>query len=131
MAAFPDCIVQYSCCGTLSVEIKCPYRLSQNNSFNHQLNIRDMAGLNDPFIHFDGQNVSMNKSHKYYYQVQGQIFITQAKYGIFMVWSKHQKIIINVPRDENLWDHCLSRSRLYFHNIIIPELLANYYTAKL
>ncbi|XP_021707301.1 uncharacterized protein LOC110678579 [Aedes aegypti] len=131
MAASPDYMVQCSCCGTASVEIKCPYRLSEKSPLNLQLSLRELANSRDPFIKFDGEKFSMVESHKYYFQVQAQIFITRAKYGIFMVWSRKEKLIISVPRDEVSWGNWLARSKLYFENILIPELLAKHFTSNI
>ncbi|XP_062700210.1 uncharacterized protein LOC115258411 [Aedes albopictus] len=128
MAASPDCMMQCSCCGSAPVEIKCPYRLSENSPLNLQLSLYELSKSKDSFIEFDGDRFTMVKTHKYYYQVQAQIFMTQSNYGIFMVWSRQEKLVIYVAKDEVSWTNWFARSKLYFQNIVIPELLGHYFT---
>lgn len=128
LAASPDAIGSCSCCGTFCVEIKCPFRLSSDSHLDSQLSIQEIAQKPNSFIKIINDEVELVQAHAYYYQMQAQIHISGADFGIFMIWSKSESITIKVPKNVDFWDHCVERSRKYFYNIIMPELLGNYYT---
>lgn len=127
IAASPDALVRCDCCGLCAVEVKCPYRLSRDCYLGNTLTIHGLTQSVHPFITVSNGRYDMVRSHDYYYQVQTQIFVVGADYGLFLVWSKTEYLTIRVEKDQNLWTDCLLKSKLYFERIILPEILGNYY----
>ena len=64
LAATPDGVVSCSCCGEGLLEIKCPFKYRNSQP----------ASIEDEsfYLHKVGSEVTLDKKHDYYYQVQGQ-----------------------------------------------------------
>lgn len=45
----------------------------------------------------------MNKNHVYYYQVQGQLDVTERKYCIFSVWTTVDVKYVKLLKDDDFW----------------------------
>lgn len=127
VAASPDMIVTCDCCGRITVEIKCPFRLRKSD-LNKQLSLMELAGTRDPFIKVEGDAFVLVRSHSYYYQLQTQIFVTNSDFGLFVVWSRNEQVHIIVQKDVSVWLRCMLKCEQYFRRIICPELLGNYYS---
>ncbi|XP_042912555.1 uncharacterized protein [Parasteatoda tepidariorum] len=100
------------------VEIKCPYsaRLYRNlseasQSHNIGLKIDETGSLYLP------------KSHKYFYQIQGQLAITQRQWCDLFFWSESDSLIIKICRDENFWIKGVKKLENFFMDCILPELV--------
>lgn len=130
LAASPDAIGSCQCCGKFSVEIKCPFRLSNKSDLDQQLSIMELANKPDSAISFNGEEFELVKNHQYYYQVQAQIFLTRSDFGLILIWSKSESVVLKVQKDFELWNICVERSNKYFRKIIMPELLGNFYSNK-
>lgn len=124
LGASPDAVFDCTCHGTVTVEVKCPY------SAKDATNMRDiLLKLKDPYIELDANgNVIMNVHHKYYYQTLMQVHICEAAFGYFFIWSGHDCLIFQVKRDNVFWNYCKDRANTFYKNVIVPELLAHYYT---
>ena len=95
MGATPDGIVHCSCCGTGTLEIKCPYsyreRLFEDVTNEH----------NSMFCLYQDEDGSLylKKEHAYYYQIQMQMQLTHVNYWDFVVWREgeifHQRILLD------------------------------------
>lgn len=127
IAASPDAVIKCDCCGVCVVEIKCPYRLSRECHLSKTLTIHDLTLTEHPFITVANGMYVMVQTHDYYYQVQTQIFVVGADYGLFLVWSKAEYLTIRVEKDFDLWNNCLLKTKLFFDRIVLPELLGNHY----
>lgn len=67
LAASPDLVIKCTCCGLISVEIKCPYRLRSGSLLDKQLSIFELINTNDSFLQLDDKNPNKLKlvhSHK-------------------------------------------------------------------
>jgi len=83
LGASPDGLV-YG--GEGIIEVKCPYSCRDAESWQDGLE----TGLIPPYLQFedeDGEQVSLKKSSDYYHQVQGQLYMTGAKWCDFIVWT--------------------------------------------
>lgn len=123
LAASPDLIMSCTCCGTATVEIKCPFRLSGKTSFNKQFRFEDLE-----YLARDGDSFILKRSHKYYMQVLAQIHVTNAAFGLFFVWTKEGNVCIKIDRNEEDWNQACFKAEEYFRNIVLLELIANHYT---
>ncbi|XP_065088846.1 uncharacterized protein LOC135710255 [Ochlerotatus camptorhynchus] len=120
MAATPDYLVECDCCGKACIEIKCPFRLS-----NKQQSFNDLE-----YLVSDGDSFKIRTDHEYYLQVQSQIYASNARFGYFYVWSEVDQLCICVEKNTKLWEDSCKKAQVYFQNIILPELLGNYYSNR-
>lgn len=127
MSSTPDLIMMCDCCGTSTVEVKCPFRLSGKSSLNNQLKIKNLIESNHPFLAIRDGEYLMVKSHDYYAQIQAEIFVSGSNFGWFFVWSKDEELCLRIERDIDFWKEACEKSLKYFKNIISPELVANYF----
>lgn len=96
LAATPDGIIG----DDTIVEIKCPYAARQVSPTDAMLNkISDIHRIFDKI-----DDTRMNQRHAYYFQVQGQLHITQRNYCIFAVWTPFGLKYTFVERDDRFWE---------------------------
>ena len=99
LAATPDGL-----CGDKVVEVKCPYK-GRNEKICKNLKFF-------PYLDQDENgNLILRKSHVYYAQVQGELFISRKKEAIFVIYTFVDFVTIDVQMD----DH-------YCKNILVPRL---------
>ena len=88
-------ILTCSCCEPACLEVKCPY------SINH-LSPRDPDAKLNYFIK-NGDDLVLNKNHRYYTQCLVQMAVTESSHSYFMVWTLHGFIIDHIDFDDNRW----------------------------
>ena len=65
----------------------------------------------------------LKQTHNYYYQIQGQLAITQLPWCDFVAWTPHGISIERIERDINLWQqNILPKLKVFYHEYLIPEL---------
>lgn len=119
MGASPDGIRECDCCGTVTLEIKCPYK--------HKSRIIKKAAQMDKDFCLgvdDNGKLYLKENHPYYMQVQAQIFAVEAEYCDFVVWTEADTEILTVMPNIDKWKAIQERAKLFFEKCIIP-LLAN------
>ncbi|XP_077255230.1 uncharacterized protein LOC143893569 [Temnothorax americanus] len=87
IAASPDGILEDG----LILEVKCPY--TQRHCFINETTITFLYEDDNGFLHLDS-------THAYYYQIQGQLFVTKKDTALLIVYTFKEMCVINVPRDE-------------------------------
>ncbi|XP_072757720.1 uncharacterized protein [Anoplolepis gracilipes] len=100
LAATPDGIIR----DDTVVEIKCPYAAQQVSPTVALLN--KIADVHRIFDKTD--DTRMNQRRMYYFQVQGQLHITQKKYCIFAVWTPFRLKYMFVEHDDRFWESKMS-----------------------
>ncbi|XP_071652583.1 uncharacterized protein [Temnothorax longispinosus] len=101
------------------VEIKCP-KSAENLTAEEA--IETSASLRNIFDKNNRDN--MNKNHRFFYQVQGQLNITQREYCIFAVWTPKSMKIVRVNRDNAFWEtNMLPLLKRFYHDSMLPEIL--------
>ena len=78
--ASPDGGCSCDCCGEGVIEVKCPYC--------GQLD--DFTSSSASCLEESDDGLKLKKGHKYFYQVQAQIYICQRDYCDFVVWTKKE-----------------------------------------
>ncbi|XP_052001685.1 uncharacterized protein LOC127657076 isoform X2 [Xyrauchen texanus] len=96
MGSSPDGIVACDCHGTGTCKIKCPH------SHQDEANLRLCAGEKGFCLINDGDNVMLDRTHDYYYQVQGQLHIVDAEYCDFVVWNHNDIFVERILPDLEL-----------------------------
>ena len=75
-------------------------------------------------------NGKLKQSHNYYFQVQAQMLCVGVDKADFLVWSSSEPPHCEtIYRDENLLKTMINKANNYFHRIVLPELLAKYYSS--
>ena len=123
--ATPDGIVRCECCGVGVLEVKCPY-CRRNDLLNDEMPLKKNFCLQ---VSKDGC-LKLSKTHSYYYQVQTQIFICDKDFADFVVWTEKVLHIERVSPDESFWSEKSKRVCDLFHQVIMPELVAKYFSLK-
>lgn len=99
------------------VEIKCPYKAR---------NLLPEDAIEQKLIQFatfvDG-NFRLKRSDKYYYQVQGQLFVTGRKFCYFIVWTPHGFLYEKIERDEECWRKMLPKLERFYFEYLLPVIL--------
>lgn len=121
VGASPDGIISCDCCGRGVLEVKCPLCVKDTS-------ILDAAAKNDFCLGTTNSTVSLKKGHKYYYQVQAQIFVTNANFCDFIIWTPNEIFIERILPDHHFWQSNLARVRTFYIHGVLPELLGRYYT---
>ncbi|XP_048023246.1 uncharacterized protein LOC125253351 isoform X1 [Megalobrama amblycephala] len=122
MGSSPDGIVACDCHGTGICEIKCPH------SHQDEANLRMCAGEKSFCLINDGDNVKLDRSHDYYYQVQAQLHIVGAEYCDFVVWNCNDIFVERILPDFELWDDVIPKVECFFRNCLLPEILGQQVT---
>ena len=76
----------------------------------------------------NGNSLSLNKKHHYYFQVQAQIFICDVDYCDFVVWTMRDIHIERIGPDVALWEDALLKATKVFKLAVLPELLGRWFT---
>ena len=104
LGASPDSIIQCECCGPGVLEIKCPFcRKDEDVDAITSSSKSCLIASSDGSSHLD-------RNHRYYYQVQTQLFICNVEYCDFCVCTfpdgKPSLFIERVYKDAGFWKSC-------------------------
>ncbi|XP_069109472.1 uncharacterized protein [Argopecten irradians] len=108
IGASPDAIVTCDCCGNGVVEIKCPYCVKDKD-------LKD-AGTQLNFLR-DGK---LKSNHKYFYQVQTQMLVTEMDYCDFVVWTERGCSMERIEPNEAIQMEIIDKSQKYFVSVVLP-----------
>ena len=78
---------------------------------------------------FDACNSNiLNKRHKHYFQVQGQLHISRRQFCIFAMWSPLSMKVVVVMRDDHFWRNEIEPflTRFYMY-CMLPEIIDSRY----
>ena len=119
LATSSDGIVQNDNVPEGLIEIK---TLLQTKSYM----IEDAAKKDKAFcLSMQNNNIGLKKTHKYYYQVQGQLNILNYPWCDFIVRriNPYDIYIERIYKDENLWTHkMVPKLKSFYFTHILPEL---------
>ena len=117
LGASPDGIVANS---EGIVEIKCPLTSNDKHPIDYLRNGRHLL-----IPHKDEESIiSINRKHDHFYQIQGQLHITQKEYCLFAVWSPLGLIIEKIVKEDAFWkEHMESHLVKFYTNCILPEII--------
>ena len=118
MGASPDGLTKCGCCGNGLLEIKCPFSLKDvypNNITSSTCAFITVAGC-------------LNKKHKYYTQVQGQLMITNRAFCDFVIWTtKGLRVVQRIYRNVCMWEK-LKKAYCILHfpsTYVLPEIMSH------
>lgn len=80
-----------------------------------------------PFYKINYQDeLLINKTHLWYYQVQGQLHITKKQKCLFAIWcgENYQIKTELIIKDDDLWEHNMKPKLIKFYmECLLPELV--------
>ena len=109
----PDGRVTCKCCGKGLLEIKCPYKYRE-------------ASLTDAFKSEDfyiTQNYGLKETHRYFTQVQLQMYVCDVLYVDFLVWTPVDCIISRVYKNSEFISCMVKKLETVWLNHILPEIV--------
>lgn len=102
------------------VEIKCSYAarfLTPEDAIAG--NVSNLRSL-----YKNEKEEEIKRSHVYYYQVQGQLHITQRQYCLFALWTPLGLKMEKIVRDDVFWkENMVSKLVQFYEDCVLPELL--------
>lgn len=116
LGASPDNIFVCSCCGPACVEYKCPYSIKDHS-------VKDDWAKTDFLEEIDGK-IQLKRSHKYYFQVQGQMGISGYHKTYFCVWTSKGDLFLEVIQfDIALWNDIVAKLIVFFKSYLQRVML--------
>ena len=100
LASSPDGIVD----DDIIIEVKCPYSAKDKH----------IDAITVPYLSGQDGSLELKSNHNYYYQVQGQLAITNAKACDFVVFTETDMKIIRIGRDEKFIEDMLSNLTSFY-----------------
>ncbi|CAG2244518.1 unnamed protein product [Mytilus edulis] len=118
LGASADGVISCSCCGRGTLEIKCPHKHKDKSSMD--------AAKEDPTFCLDTQ-LHLKNNHKYYTQIQFQMFVYDTDYCDFVVMTSPNDVIllaiVRICRDPEFCNTLISKCTYFVKELLIPELL--------
>ena len=71
----------------------------------------------------DNSITKLKERHSYYFQVQGQMGITEIKQAIFFIYTHHGYFIQFIEFDSDLWKQMIFKFNYFWSKYIAPEIL--------
>ena len=108
--------------GTGVVEIKYPFKY-------HHCMATNCEQLSDTTYFLNRGTtgeIHFSPTHKYFYQVQGQIALCTAAYCDFICWTTKGLFIERVNKDETFIVQILPELKQFFVRYLLPELLTQF-----
>ncbi|XP_077529384.1 uncharacterized protein LOC144141751 [Haemaphysalis longicornis] len=121
LGATPDMLVKCSCCGEGIVEVKCPWSARERN-------LADLANETNSCVVENGGILELKSSHRYFYQVQLQLFVWQVDYCDFVLWNHKEINVQRVAADEQFLLPLLPVAERFFRKVLLPELVGRVFT---
>lgn len=125
MGATPDGIVHCACCGSGTLEIKCPYSCRER-SFKE-------AASEDPAFCLEQEgdgSLNLKRSHSYFYQTQMQMQLCQVEYCDFVVWRAGELFHQRIELDEDFVVDAFYRAASFVKLAILPELVGKWFSKQ-
>lgn len=63
------------------------------------------------------------KTHRYYYQIQGQLHVTGRMFCDLVVWSPTDAFIQRIPKDTDFWKTIQPRLKEFYYGYLLPEII--------
>ena len=101
------------------IEIKCPYKAREKSPSQAAKEIKNFCSVLG-----DNGHLHLRKYHEYYYQVQGQIALTGARWCDFVMYTKSGISVERIYSDENFWKSKVVMLHSFFFKYFQPWLLS-------
>lgn len=126
LGASPDGLVSCTCCGNGLLEVKCPFS-------GKDVGLQVAAENKDFCLELSNGVFKLRRDHRYYYQVQAQLFVTGKAHCDFVVWctkeGNQELFIERIAVDPEFFSSALATATTFYKQSILPELLAKSFTS--
>ena len=125
LGASPDALVKDRDGITVKlVEVKCPYKARQTT-------VCDMCRDGSFYCSLDSNSQpKLKDSHEYYFQVQGQMAVSNIHVCDFVVWTPMECTIECIQFDKQFWsEKCYPFLQKFYINFLLPEIIYPKYPA--
>ena len=113
LGASPDGVTTCGCHGDGLVEIKCPFSARHANSLSSQTcGFLTEAGF-------------LDRKHRYYTQVQGQLMITDQLFCDFFIWTPLVHKVERIYPDVRFWETLEKKLTSFFVTNVLPEIMTH------
>ena len=112
LGASPDGIVNCSCCGQGTLEIKCPFCDCTESIETCVARSKTCLSNVDGSMH-------LSKAHRYYYQVQTQLFVCKSGPSMHME---------RIYPDTDFWKNCIKKATNFCKLCVLPVFVGKWYT---
>lgn len=116
LACSPDGIVTCKICGQFLIEIKCSFKYK----CFHPNNALKLSGI---CIEKDG-DIFLKKSHKYYYQILGQMAMTGITKAFLVLYTHKGIATVSVDFDKDVWDSVRNKLISFYRDSYFQVLKA-------
>ena len=118
LAASPDGMFSCRCCGHATVEVKCPYSVRNESLFEKEV-FKRVEFLED----HNGQP-RLKRSHKYYTQVQAQMWVCGVSHCFFYwVAEGHGPLYETIQFDAAYCSRVVNNLTLFYKTYVLPCML--------
>lgn len=100
------------------LEVKCPFSAKSSNSL-----VEVVEAKHDIGVKINENKFFLPSTHKYYYQIQGQLAITNREWCDLFVWSPKDTEIIRIQRDVNFWEKNVPKLQQFYIECCVPEII--------
>ncbi|KAI2644138.1 Alkaline nuclease [Labeo rohita] len=97
VGASPDGLIQCTCCGKGCLEIKCTIKHSDSSI------LQTCADDSNFCLQVTDGKLQLKQTHKYYSQVQTQMFVTDSEFCDFVVLTAKDCTVVRVLPDADYW----------------------------
>lgn len=77
--------------------------------------------------HMKDGKVVLKSTHKYFYQVQGQMAICKRKWCDFVIWTPSSLSIERIYFNPDFWKNTIKKLENFYVQAILPELASPRY----
>jgi hypothetical protein len=103
------------------IEIKCVYG---EKTWNELLQSKNFYIKENETNNKFQKKYNLKKSHKYYYQIQGNMYIMQVEWCDLVIWGKSVFEIIRIDFDKGFWEELYSKLRKFYFSYLLPEIVS-------
>ena len=109
----PDGVTSCDCHGKGLLEIKCPY------------SARNAEFLSNETCCFLTDSGYLNKKHRYYTQIQGQLMISGQLFCDFFVWTPSVCKLERIYPSVRFWEKLEKQLTMFFVTNVLPEIMTH------
>ena len=118
LGASPDGIMDCKVCGQFLVEVKC---------FYSKRNFHPRAAMlaSNVLLQADDGNISVNKKHAYYFQIQTQMAVTGIKRCVLIGYTHKGIHTEDVKFDSMFWENVLQKLVYFYKHYYLPQMISS------
>ena len=109
LGASPDGIIN----DDVVIEVKCPYSIRNE----------EISTSNLPYLKTGESGVFLDKTHNYYFQIQGQLFCSERKKCVLIIYTLKDVMYLDIERDDKFISNMISHLKDFFDKFFKPVLL--------